>query len=573
MRPKSRRVNSPTPTLSSAQESPKSPDNTVCYCKGSRQLGELEVICTTCKKWFHVSCFKDIKEFYALPFMVSYVFHCHDCHPDKKENWTLKNTNFSHMCIMALANMTFDYFKDSEQDVSIVAQPNPKYFNLETEIIPFFESNWENLTSLPRRVKNTWHQTLHRTLSKETELFVVNPADENGFALKEKDLLTIGPLHEAVKQIGRRPATATVVQSSPTAPAAATTAAIASTSASVDAASSADKLEVELADTGPKTRGASKRKTLESSASSTIKKSKTASDFSSVQIEGLNNPVDFPFNREGYRYYLVEKDMTVQNRHLFDAAEDLQQLNRYHPTSTEAHQLKLSDDRLTITGHEGYSIARATHGVSRGCWYFEVDFLSQPEGSHTRIGWSQPFAVLQACLGYTKFSYSWRSLKGTAFHDARGMHYADGGYKQGDTLGCLIELPEMENDAEGFTFSDLLPPSNKEMNLIDFKHNLFFEEKEEVPQALKKLRPLKGSRIEFSGMENLVYPPTQLKSRPNGLPRVSSASAKTEKSTALQPISERAEQIHVEQCLADILYMISEKEEIDKKNKDYFENP
>lgn len=38
-------------------------------------------------------------------------------------------------------------------------------------------------------------------------------------------------------------------------------------------------------------------------------------------MEGLENPVDFPFNREGYRYYLAEKDENVPKRLLFDQVE------------------------------------------------------------------------------------------------------------------------------------------------------------------------------------------------------------------------------------------------------------
>ena len=48
---------------------------------------------------------------------------------------------------------------------------------------------------------------------------------------------------------------------------------------------------------------------------------------------------------------------------------------------------------------------------------------------------------LQAPLGYDKFSYSWRSKKGTMFHQSRGKHYSDG-YGPGDVLGFYINLPE-----------------------------------------------------------------------------------------------------------------------------------
>lgn len=64
-----------------------------------------------------------------------------------------------------------------------------------------------------------------------------------------------------------------------------------------------------------------------------------------------------------------------------------------------------------------------------------------PEGSATRLGWGQDYANLQAPLGYDKFGYSWRSKKGTKFHESAGKHYSVG-YGEGDTVGFLIILPE-----------------------------------------------------------------------------------------------------------------------------------
>lgn len=40
----------------------------------------------------------------------------------------------------------------------------------------------------------------------------------------------------------------------------------------------------------------------------------STADYASTRIIGIPAPIDFPFNREGYRYYLVEKDLTVPNR-------------------------------------------------------------------------------------------------------------------------------------------------------------------------------------------------------------------------------------------------------------------
>lgn len=60
-----------------------------------------------------------------------------------------------------------------------------------------------------------------------------------------------------------------------------------------------------------------------------------------------------------------------------------------------APQLKISDDRLTVTGEKGYSMVRASHGVRKGAWFFEVSIDDMPPDTAARLGWSQP---LGGCL-------------------------------------------------------------------------------------------------------------------------------------------------------------------------------
>lgn len=93
--------------------------------------------------------------------------------------------------------------------------------------------------------------------------------------------------------------------------------------------------------------------------------------------------------------------------------------------------------------------------VTRGAWYFEVTIEELPEGAATRIGFGQEYANLQAPLGYDKFGYSWRSRKGTKFHQSSGKKYS-AGYGEGDTLGFLIYLPQIDsnNDYMPNTFKD-----------------------------------------------------------------------------------------------------------------------
>lgn len=129
----------------------------------------------------------------------------------------------------------------------------------------------------------------------------------------------------------------------------------------------------------------------------------------------------------------------------------------------------------------------------RGSWYFEATIEDMPDGSAVRIGWGQEYANLQAPLGYDKFGYSWRSRKGTRFHDSHGKSYSPG-YGEGDTVGFLIELPDPTSSA---TCLDYLPSTFKDKPLVKFKSHLYYEDKDRVNEALKALRVLPRSRIVF----------------------------------------------------------------------------
>lgn len=106
---------------------------------------------------------------------------------------------------MAMGNLTLNKAKEVHGDklelAELIASSDRLFFNVDKEVIPYFEDHWESLSPLPRRVKNTWHATIAKTLNACTELFVVNEENENEFALQEQDLLTIGPMHSAVKQV------------------------------------------------------------------------------------------------------------------------------------------------------------------------------------------------------------------------------------------------------------------------------------------------------------------------------------------------------------------------------------
>ncbi|KAI8819212.1 concanavalin A-like lectin/glucanase domain-containing protein [Fimicolochytrium jonesii] len=115
-----------------------------------------------------------------------------------------------------------------------------------------------------------------------------------------------------------------------------------------------------------------------------------------------------------------------------------------------APQMALSDEGLTVMCDSGYRMAKASHGVWEGKWYYEV--LVNEHSGHTRIGWSQISGDLQAPCGYDQFSYGYRDEPGTLFHCSAKVKdapsdYANG-YGPGDVLGMAISLPQCSDMAD-----------------------------------------------------------------------------------------------------------------------------
>ncbi|XP_075542537.1 set1/Ash2 histone methyltransferase complex subunit ash2 isoform X2 [Dermacentor variabilis] len=435
-----------------------------------RNMNVVELQCIACLKWFHDTCLS-LPLGKCVPFMTNYTFSCKLCNPAGNENFSKKQSNFSQMCVTALANLIQKNRAEGGSQA---------LFSKDKEIIPFIEKNWENMTTVPRRVKQTWHTTVYKTMTKDTDVFVCEEKTESGevtdahpyFGLILTDLEKIGPNYESLVR-----------------------------------GSQGRNVDSQVSSGNPvpgKGRGTKRKLPGESQTATSGKKNK--SDLVMPKLPPNGYPLDHPYNKDGYRYILAEPDPHAPFRQEFDESTDCAGkpipawlYRKLQPSSVllamhdRAPQLKLSDDRLSVTGEKGYCMVRATHGVEEGAWYFEATIEDMPENCATRIGWSQELGNLQAPLGYDRFGYAWRSRKGTKFHESRGYHYHDGGYGTGDTLGFLIELPRRK-EKEGQLS---LPDAFKDRRLVKVKSYLYFEEKDEVQQAIKALRSLPGSRIVF----------------------------------------------------------------------------
>ncbi|OIR58854.1 MAG: Set1 complex component Ash2 [Amphiamblys sp. WSBS2006] len=129
-----------------------------------------------------------------------------------------------------------------------------------------------------------------------------------------------------------------------------------------------------------------------------------------------------------------------------------------------AHQLKVVGN--TVTGHGGYSTAKATHGVSSGKWCYEATV----DGciGHCRLGWGQILAEKQAPIGYDEYGYCY-SDTGKFFHCSLSLSNSET-FGLGDVIGCVICIEDGETRPETQTDpSRTYPPLRKGVYNVEQK--------------------------------------------------------------------------------------------------------
>ncbi|XP_063912714.1 set1/Ash2 histone methyltransferase complex subunit ASH2 isoform X2 [Zophobas morio] len=501
-----------------------------CYCGKDRNLNIVELLCANCSRWFHESCI-GYQLGKLVPFLANYVFLCKNCSPTGLESFKKSQAQIAQMCVTAIANL---------QQSSCKEGSNRLIFSKEKEIIPYIEYHWEALTTTSRRVTQSWHATVHKALIKDIHVLFVfeeNPINGQMYGLVNTDLTHIRPNYEAMIKGGTLKVTDMGIQH---------------VAGGVKSRNAKRKFPGDVGGVGKKGRGV---------------------DLGAPKLPAHGYPLDHPFNKDGYRYLLAEPDPHAPYRQEFDESSDWAGkpipgwLYRTLIPSTvllalhdRAPQLKISEDRLAATGEKGYSTVRATHGVTKGTWYWEATIEEMPEGAATRMGWGQDYANLQAPLGYDKFGYSWRSRKGTRFHESAGKHYGSG-YGEGDTLGFMISLPQNST-------TKLVPNTYKDRPLVKFKSHLYYEDKDNVPERLKSLKELPRSKVLFFkngecqgvAFENVYqgtyYPTVSIhKSATVSVNFGPNFKYPPAAGYAYKGMHQKAEEAICEQTLADVLYL------------------
>eukprot|EP00037_Helgoeca_nana_P031295 m.397329 g.397329 ORF g.397329 m.397329 type:complete len:625 (+) comp28368_c2_seq13:6710-8584(+) len=398
--------------------------------------------CDGCRQWFCESELEiDMPTLADFPRgCINYEFHCCDCGKRGNEEFKRIDLGYKAVLIAALSEL------HDRRQAAATATGAPgtsadaiSFFDLRDEIVPYIEANWTTLFSGGDTRKNWRPGDMKASLNRYTGIFSKDTASRvaHRYGLTNRDPTLYSPLlhlpwdHKRKRKSDGRPGS--------------------------------DRVK-------------SKRKQSGSAPTTSTGEEKQS----------------YPFNTEGYRYTVAEVDeygvRTTPNDPVFRPVRadkvTLSMMDR-------APQLKMGEDWMSVTGEKGYCMSRATHGVERGSWYYEVTIL-QPESNddlpepHCRIGWAQRYANLQGPVGLCRFSYSWRDLKGTKFHQAKGSAFGEG-YKPGDTIGFYIDLPSDEPP-------ELPAPAAREY-LVVYKGRNYYEQQGADKVDESKVRPLIGSRM------------------------------------------------------------------------------
>lgn len=67
------------------------------------------------------------------------------------------------MCVTAIANLLQTAQKENDSRLM---------FHKDKDIIPFIEYHWESMTTMPRRVTLSWHDTVRLLLTKNVYIII-----------------------------------------------------------------------------------------------------------------------------------------------------------------------------------------------------------------------------------------------------------------------------------------------------------------------------------------------------------------------------------------------------------------
>ena len=170
-------------------------------------------------------------------------------------------------------------------------------------------------------------------------------------------------------------------------------------------------------------------------------------------VEGFLQSEDQPINRRGYKYKPCRPNPIFPSN--LYSTTDLPPFKVRPSYFDRALGIVFSENMATVSTNAGWRSVRANVGVREGLYYMEFDIVRSNDDSkaHVRVGLARKEASLEAPVGFDGYSYGLRDATGQKLNLSRPKHFMDAGFKSGDTIGMLIELPPLDKHKlclEGF---------------------------------------------------------------------------------------------------------------------------
>ncbi|KAJ3326560.1 transcription factor, contains a PHD finger motif, partial [Blyttiomyces sp. JEL0837] len=353
-----------------------------CYCHETKSdLVRPPFTCLKCSKTFHQACILALKSWKYETFLGDDYYHfiCRDCNEGKEviRRVVLTWSDVAHVVLFNL------HHNGSE---SRTAPDGKRVYFARKQIVPFIDANWDKFWLKPR--PQNWGASVSNSLSAATAWVISGkdlfPNEASGFwSLINPDAFPCS--YEHVKR-PRNPAydileDGTLVEMGQTAP----------------------------PPPAPISNGVGTTLTVGGLAGVLKKKRKAEAgggeESDGDSIESGNSAQKKLKSSSGAKGEAEDSGVIVKKKKI-----------------VFPHKPKLAP-RIPPP-EEGYRMAKSSHGVYDGFWYYEITFNSNEQG-HARVGWSQISGDLQGPCGYDQFSYSYRDSPGTLFHNSKAITVND----------------------------------------------------------------------------------------------------------------------------------------------------
>lgn len=155
---------------------------------------------------------------------------------------------------------------------------------------------------------------------------------------------------------------------------------------------------------------------------------------------------DHPFNKRGFKYRPCRPNPLFTSNYY--STTELAPFTVSPSIFDRSQGILFSEDSKLVTTTQGWRSVRSNVGIREGKYYMEFNIINannDNDKSHVRIGIARREASLEAPVGFDGYGYGLRDIKGQKITLSRPKEFmGDDGFKSGDTIGFLVELPLLE---------------------------------------------------------------------------------------------------------------------------------